>query len=56
MTRVLSPIEALILTIDGQEHELLVPAQKVVARRAQEPMLPRALRSLSWKNAGELGS
>ncbi|HEU0297930.1 MAG TPA: NAD(+)/NADH kinase [Longimicrobium sp.] len=35
---VLSPTEELILTIDGQEHERLVPGQKVVARRAQEPV------------------
>jgi NAD+ kinase len=26
----------LILTIDGQEHERLVPGQKVVARRAEQ--------------------
>lgn len=35
---VLSPTEELILTIDGQEHERLVPGQKVVAKRAQEPV------------------
>ncbi len=35
---VLSPTEELILTIDGQEHERLVPGQKVVARRADEPV------------------
>jgi NAD+ kinase len=35
---VLSPTEELILTIDGQEHERLVPGQKVVARRAPEPV------------------
>jgi NAD+ kinase len=35
---VLSPTEELILTIDGQEHERLVPGQRVVARRAQEPV------------------
>jgi NAD+ kinase len=33
---VLSPTEELILTIDGQEHERLVPGQKVVARRAEQ--------------------
>jgi NAD+ kinase len=35
---VLSPTEELILTIDGQEHERLVPGQKVVARRAEQPV------------------
>lgn len=35
---VLSPTEELILTIDGQEHERLVPGQKVVARRADQPV------------------
>ena len=35
---VLSPTEELILTIDGQEHERLVPGQKVVVRRAPEPV------------------
>lgn len=35
---VLSPTEELILTIDGQEHERLIPGQKVVARRAPEPV------------------
>jgi NAD+ kinase len=35
---VLSPTEELFLTIDGQEHERLVPGQKVVARRAPEPV------------------
>ena len=35
---VLSPTEELILTIDGQEHERLVPGQKVVARRAPQPV------------------
>ncbi|HEX6368949.1 MAG TPA: hypothetical protein VF006_08450 [Longimicrobium sp.] len=30
--------EALILTIDGQEHDRLIPGQKVVARRAPEPV------------------
>lgn len=35
---VLSPTEELILTIDGQEHERLVPGQRVVARRAPEPV------------------
>jgi NAD+ kinase len=35
---VLSPTEELILTIDGQEHERLVPGQKVVARRAERPV------------------
>ena len=35
---VLSPTEELILTIDGQEHERLVPGQRVVARRAEQPV------------------
>lgn len=35
---VLSPTEELILTIDGQEHERLVPGQKVVARRGEQPV------------------
>ena len=35
---VLSPTEELILTIDGQEHERLGPGQKVVARRADQPV------------------
>jgi NAD+ kinase len=35
---VLSPTEELILTIDGQENERLVPGQKVVARRAEQPV------------------
>ena len=35
---VLSPTEELILTIDGQEHERLVPGQKIVARRAEQPV------------------
>jgi hypothetical protein len=35
---VLSPTEELILTIDGQEHERLVSGQKVVARRAEQPV------------------
>ena len=30
--------ESLILTIDAQEHERLVPGQEVVARRAPEPV------------------
>ncbi|HVH11945.1 MAG TPA: hypothetical protein VM759_02780 [Longimicrobium sp.] len=30
--------EELILTIDGQEHERLVPGQKIVARRAEQPV------------------
>ena len=32
------PTEELILTIDGQEHERLVPGEKVVARRAEQPV------------------
>jgi NAD+ kinase len=35
---VLSPGEELVLTIDGQEHERLVPGQKVVVRRAPDPV------------------
>jgi NAD+ kinase len=35
---VLSPTQELILTIDGQEHERLVPGQRVVARRAEQPV------------------
>ncbi|HYW11969.1 MAG TPA: NAD(+)/NADH kinase [Longimicrobium sp.] len=35
---VLSPSEELILTIDGQQNEHLVPGQKVVARRADQPV------------------
>jgi NAD+ kinase len=35
---VLSPSEELVLTIDGQEHERLVPGQKVVVRRAPDPV------------------
>ncbi|HEY0014997.1 MAG TPA: hypothetical protein VGC13_01720 [Longimicrobium sp.] len=35
---VLSPTEELILAIDGQEHERLVPGQRVVARRAEQPV------------------
>jgi NAD+ kinase len=35
---VLSPSEELILTIDGQEHERLVPGQKVVVQRAERPV------------------
>jgi NAD+ kinase len=35
---VLSPTEELILTIDGQDHERLVPGQRVVARRAEQPV------------------
>jgi len=35
---VLSPSEELILTIDGQEHERLVPGQRVVVRRAEQPV------------------
>ncbi|HEX6040044.1 NAD(+)/NADH kinase [Longimicrobium sp.] len=35
---VLSPTEELILTIDGQEGERLLPGQKVVARRAEQPV------------------
>ncbi len=35
---VLTPSEELILTIDGQEHERLVPGQKVVIRRAELPV------------------
>jgi NAD+ kinase len=35
---VLTPSEELILTIDGQEHERLVPGQKVVVRRAPLPV------------------
>jgi NAD+ kinase len=35
---VLSPSEELVLTIDGQEHERLVPGQRVVVRRAPDPV------------------
>lgn len=35
---VLTPTEELILTIDGQESERVVPGQKVVARRAEQPV------------------
>lgn len=35
---VLSPTEELILTIDGQESARLVPGQKVVVRRAPDPV------------------
>lgn len=35
---VLSPTEELILTIDGQDHERLVPGQKVVVYRAPKPV------------------
>jgi NAD+ kinase len=35
---VLSPSEELILTIDGQEHERLVPGQRVAVRRAERPV------------------
>jgi len=35
---VLTPSEELVLTIDGQEHERLVPGQKVVVRRAPLPV------------------
>jgi NAD+ kinase len=35
---VLSPGEELVLTIDGQEHERLVPGQRVVVRRAPDPV------------------
>ncbi|HEY0021921.1 MAG TPA: NAD(+)/NADH kinase [Longimicrobium sp.] len=35
---VLSPTQELLLTIDGQESETLVPGQRVVVRRAPQPV------------------
>jgi NAD+ kinase len=35
---VLSPTEELILTIDGQEHERLLPGASIVVRRAEHPV------------------
>ena len=35
---VLSPTQELLLTIDGQESETLVPGQRVVVRRAPRPV------------------
>ncbi|HEX8317527.1 NAD(+)/NADH kinase [Longimicrobium sp.] len=38
MVEVLSPTQELLLTIDGQESETLVPGQRVVVRRAPQPV------------------
>ncbi|HEU0013091.1 MAG TPA: NAD(+)/NADH kinase [Longimicrobium sp.] len=38
VAEVLSPSEELILTIDGQDFERLVPGQRVVVRRAETPV------------------
>jgi NAD+ kinase len=60
---VLSPSEELILTIDGQEHERLVPGQRVEVRRAEHPVrlvrfpghtfFSTLRRKLSWGDLAE---